>query len=329
MSGRLNAANLVALLLGVAGGFLLLEAGVRWRFEPPPPGPPILRNDDGFRDRDHPIENPEGLVRLAFIGDSYTFGQGVPLEQRFGERTAAALDEEWTEVRVDSLNFGRPGANVADVLRIYEGGVRHYRPEIVVYSFVLNDFSNPVLDAAFRQERDRILADHRARFPGLRTLAGRSRAAAVFDRLLFDSLSGIEEAQLEFLRGLYRTGPDRSRAQARIQRLTRLLARDPEFAVVVFMPYFLPDEAELDFYVEAREIVREAADRRGVAFLEVLPLLADRPFHEWWVSAADHHPNGAAHERIAVAVTRVIHERIGDSWSRFERRRERARNQDP
>lgn len=311
----------MALLVGLGLGLLLLEAGVRFRFPVPPPEAPVESNSTGFRDAEHIPAKPDGLMRIAFIGDSYTFGQGVRRDERFSERTAAALDETWPDVRVEMLNFGRPGANVADVLRIYEGGTAEFSPDIVVYSFVLNDFSTPAIDRRFRGERDRILEEHRARFPGLRWAADHLRTAAVLDRVLFDTTSGIEPAQLRFLEQLYQPGPDRDRMTAELTRLTRVLSREHLLSFVVFMPYFLPDEAALGFYSEARSIVAAAADRPRMEFVEVLPLLSERPFHEWWVSAADHHPNAAAHAVIAEALAAQILEITGNRWERFAQRR--------
>lgn len=56
-----------------------------------PNGP--LVNADGFRDRDYPIERSDAL-RIVAIGDSVTFGRGVPLE------------EAWSEVLEERLNSG-------------------------------------------------------------------------------------------------------------------------------------------------------------------------------------------------------------------------------
>lgn len=320
--------NVLAAALGLLVGLGLLELGIRWRFSPPPPHPPVSLNSIDFRDAEHPVDKPEGMVRIAFIGDSYTFGQGVEAEERFSDRVAARLDELWSDVRVVSLNFGRPGASTADVLRIYESGVQAFDPDIVVYSFVLNDFSNRELDLGFREERDRIRDEHRARFPGLRLASRWSRTAAVFDRLLFDTTSGIERAQLDFLASLYEPGPGRRRADARLQRLTRLMSRNHPLGLVVFMPYFLPEEESLPFYREARERVAESADRPRLEFVEVLPELIDRPYHEWWVSASDHHPNAAAHARIADLISERIRAQTGDSWRHFDRRRGRRLDDD-
>lgn len=321
MPRSLRAGNLAALALGVVVGLLLLEVGVRVLFPPPPPPLHVERNEMGFRDSEHPLAKPDGLVRIAFIGDSYTFGQGVPRTERYSERIADRLQSGYRDASVEMLNFGRPGASVSDVLHIFEGAALPFAPDIVVYGFVLNDFSDRPTDRAFRELRDQLLEQHRRRFPWLRALGGRLRTAAVLDRLLFDTTSGIEEAQLEFLRGLYRDG-DRFQGRLHVlDRLSRSMSRDSLLGVVVLMPYFLPDEADLDFYRRAREIVRQAAERPRMEFVEVLPALTDRPYYDWWVSADDHHPNAAAHAVIADLVARRILEATGHDWGRFVSRR--------
>lgn len=321
MSARLSAANLAALGLGLLLGMVVLEIGVRVLFAPPPPPPTPRRNTAGFRDIERVLDKPEGVVRMAFIGDSYTFGQGVERHDRFAERAGALLDESYRDATVETLNFGRPGADVQDVLRILEGAALHFDPDIVVYGFVLNDFSDRANDVTFRALRDELLEAHRRRLPGLRALGTRLRSAAVLDRILFDTTSGIEEAQLEFLRDLYRRGERFASRRRLLERLTRVLSRESLLGVVVLMPYFLPGEPDLEFYGRAREVVEQAAQRPRLEFIEVLPALGDRPYHEWWVSADDHHPNAAAHGIIGELIAERVLEHTGRDWGRFARRR--------
>lgn len=316
-----RAGNLAALALGCLLGLLALEVGVRVLFPPPPEPPRPGRNEAGFRDSEHVLEKPEGLVRIAFIGDSYTWGQGVDRSRRFSELAAERIDAGLRDASVEMLNFGRPGASVSDVLRILQGAALHYDPDIIVYGFVLNDFSDRQTDLAFRDLRDRLLQEHRQRFPGLRALGTRLRTAAVLDRVLFDTTSGIEEAQLEFLRDLYRDGKRFRQRRRVLERLARTLSRESLLSVLVLMPYFLPEEAELELYRRAREVVAEAADRPRLEMVEVLPALGERPYHEWWVSPDDHHPNAAAHAVIADLVAERVLEITGRDWGRFLERR--------
>jgi len=43
----------------------------------------IRINQDGFRDLDYPLKKSNNIYRIAVIGDSFTFGQGVELNQTY------------------------------------------------------------------------------------------------------------------------------------------------------------------------------------------------------------------------------------------------------
>ena len=68
-------------------------------------------NRDGFRDRDFPVERTKGAARIVCVGDSYTYGWGVNLEDSFPKQLERAL-EPGTEV----LNLGVFGYNADQCL---------------------------------------------------------------------------------------------------------------------------------------------------------------------------------------------------------------------
>jgi hypothetical protein len=65
----------------------------------------VACNTAGFRCR-HEVtpQPPPGTFRILLFGDSYTAGDGVNQDQRYGDRLEAALD------RAQVLNFGLPGS---------------------------------------------------------------------------------------------------------------------------------------------------------------------------------------------------------------------------
>jgi hypothetical protein len=108
-------------------------------------------NKDGFRDIDHSPEKDPGVFRIAVLGDSFTEGREVPLEQTFWK----VLESKMTEcvpadsTGVEVLGFGVNGYGAAQELMVLRDKVWKYNPDVVVLAFFTgNDVVNnePELD---------------------------------------------------------------------------------------------------------------------------------------------------------------------------------------
>jgi hypothetical protein len=63
-------------------------------------------NEHGFRGGDYEREKPPRTRRIALLGDSFTFGEGVRLEDTFGYRLQEILDRDQAAVEVLSFAVG-------------------------------------------------------------------------------------------------------------------------------------------------------------------------------------------------------------------------------
>ncbi len=83
-------------------------------------------NSAGFRDREYPLEKPAGTFRILLLGDSHTFGFGIPLEKHFSKILEGYF------ARVEVLNMGVNGYGVdQELLLLREKGLA-YQPDLVV-----------------------------------------------------------------------------------------------------------------------------------------------------------------------------------------------------
>jgi HEAT repeat protein/lysophospholipase L1-like esterase len=100
-----------------------------------PPGEEI--NGDGLRDRHHSVAGAEGVPRLAFLGDSVTFGAGIEAEEAYPQVLQRLLDAEGREVEV--FNVALWGWSTRQQRIAYRRLLRRYRPDRVVVGICLND----------------------------------------------------------------------------------------------------------------------------------------------------------------------------------------------
>ena len=98
---------------------------------------PISINSDGYRDREFSRTKTPGVERVVFLGDSITFGSGVPAEVRFSDLVGSELAPVGSAY--ESLNLAINDYTFHHYLQLVRKKVPRYDPEIVVIGFCLND----------------------------------------------------------------------------------------------------------------------------------------------------------------------------------------------
>ena len=102
-------------------------------------------NNAGFRDQDHTKEKPDGTLRIAVLGDSFSEALQVPLESTFWAVTEQVLQgcSQLGEQQIEVLNFGVAGYGTAQELLTLRHRVWDYNPDIVMLAFTIaNDISD-------------------------------------------------------------------------------------------------------------------------------------------------------------------------------------------
>jgi lysophospholipase L1-like esterase len=102
-------------------------------------GPPIRINHLGFREREIQAKNP-ARYRIAIVGDSLTWGQGLEEDERFSDLLERSLGS-----RYEVLNFGIPGDNLPEHLQVLEQALS-VSPDFVLLQLYINDFEMPGMD---------------------------------------------------------------------------------------------------------------------------------------------------------------------------------------
>jgi lysophospholipase L1-like esterase len=89
-------------------------------------------NSQGFLDDEHALAKAPGTRRVVVVGDSVAEGSGVERDERFTARLAGVLDAE-------VVTLARGGFGWREELVLFERQVFDYSPDVVVWSYVLND----------------------------------------------------------------------------------------------------------------------------------------------------------------------------------------------
>jgi lysophospholipase L1-like esterase len=99
----------------------------------------IALNDEGYRSAPFAAGKRLGVLRIACIGDSWTFGMNVNQDETYPARVAALLARETPARNVEILNFGVLGYTSFQGLQVLKNRALDLQPDVVIIGFGMND----------------------------------------------------------------------------------------------------------------------------------------------------------------------------------------------
>jgi lysophospholipase L1-like esterase len=99
----------------------------------------IALNSRGYRTGEYTAGKTPATVRIACIGDSWTFGMNVNQDETYPSRLAARLHDARPGSRFEVLNFGVLGYSSFQGLQLLKTRVLDLNPDVLAIGFGMND----------------------------------------------------------------------------------------------------------------------------------------------------------------------------------------------
>jgi GDSL-like lipase/acylhydrolase family protein len=250
-----------------------------------------------------------GPDRIAVLGDSFAFGEGVTDDHTFGYRLASLRQ---AMVRV----YAWSGADIEQIETQFRAAIDDavdLRLNHIIYVFVLND---PLKTAALEQEEAQIndfmnITWSRAFLADTsyvdRAVKGLGRRSLLWQRVARAAmLARATRKSIAWYRDVFdeSRNPPVIETFDRIQRMDRQArGRGIRFHLVVY-PLMLDFR---DYPLEsAHDAIRRLATERGIPIVDLLPAFERRAGEALTVHSIDLHPDARAHEIAADATAASI-----------------------
>jgi hypothetical protein len=271
-------------------------------------------NGLGFRGPEFRPAKAADTFRIMFLGDSFTFGEGVHFEDTYPEIAGALLQREFgDDRRIEALNFGVGGYNTTQSLQLMRMNLERFAPDVVVLGYVLNDAEPPLIayepatDSIARRPREQTVPEGIADPLPPDSLLYRFRSAQLVWQVF--SNRRTSRATLAHYRSIYEptsTGwLESRRALHEIGELCRV--HEIPFVVVLF-PILVELSEDYPFAEIHERVARAVADSGGIA-VDLFPSLRGMRARELWVHPTDQHPNERVHaiaaRRLAETILRI------------------------
>lgn len=254
-------------------------------------------NSKGYRDVEHPAEKLPGTRRVVVIGDSVAEGGGVGVFEGFASLLGKNLSRE--SVPHEIVILARSGYGTEQQIRLLETEAYTYEPDLILWSYVLNDPADPVHHNA---SGDRGAYYHRPSSYLLHALEGALFALRERWRAM-----GCPSEYHQLLHCAYR-----EKIEDSFQEIAAIARGHDVPLVVVLHPVFEKDR-EFESY-SLRDVnaqVTRAATRAGLPVIDLLRAYSNHPRDELrqahrtdWFDPW--HPNAKGHRVAATEIARAL-----------------------
>jgi len=276
-----------------------------------------LVNAAGMRGPEVARAKPPGVFRIAVLGDSVTFGRGVPDDAVFPRRLEESLNEARVLGRpVEVLNFGVGGYNTEQEVEAYRQKARPFDPDAVILTYVLNDAitTRAALGALAAREATKADADATAAEPSAEPalFSFSSRLLAWGSRRLAGAGEPAAKRRAPFVEESHADPEGWAMVTESFAELAALAREDGVPVLLVIVPMWI----DFDDYPFAALHGRIAASARraGLDVLDLHPVLEDADAVRYRLDPHDlTHPDAEGHAAIA----RAIHAHLArHGWTR-------------
>jgi hypothetical protein len=94
-------------------------------------------NSMGFTDKERSVKKPKGIYRIAVLGDSFIWGDGMPYEKIWSHKLEKRLLEKYDSIEV--ISWGHNGWSTLDEFTFYKERGKDFDVDLLIIGWVDND----------------------------------------------------------------------------------------------------------------------------------------------------------------------------------------------
>jgi hypothetical protein len=280
--------------------------GMRWKAEY------VQYNDLGYRDKEFTAEKEAGVYRIAVIGDSFGFGQGLPVADRFGDIIEAKLNQ--SGVRAEVYNFSLPGQTTQNELDTLQESVLPLNPDFILVQWLPNDFERQ--SETWVPRRVRLVSDYKLHLK----LRNSGVLYFLIDNLWFNLRPFFGYENFDYADNLLSPFQDPESEvatisfQPMVDFIAALNASGIDFAIALH-PLIRNDLGDGYTMQPLHDLVSAECSRANASCLDLTPPFAaygaEYDYSRLWVNRFDGHPGKEANQLVADYVLQHIGQ---ESW---------------
>ncbi|GEM_PF-3474682 len=321
--------NLIVLVVSLS--ILLLFVEMIFRVITPESSPGttygklIKRNRDGFREKEFAIPKPPKTYRVLMLGDSFTWGVGLNVEETIPKLLEMHLSKEFARANIEVVNASNPGDNTVEQLLLLKDKGIKYDPDMIILIYNLNDIAfDPALTEATYDETKVVPVVQVDAGENITKFSERKRIRGVilwFERRskfvqflvprvghLLRRMGLLKSVEFSWVQKIFQGFQDENPGWIESKKALKEIAnisRDKDAALIVAI---YPLLVELDDYkgYEAHATICSYLKSIEVSVIDLLTVFENKNGPSYWINFLDGHPNAEAHRLATGALLPIV-----------------------
>lgn len=273
-------------------------------------------NSSGFRGGEFKPEKDTSVFRIAFLGDSFTFGEGVKDEDVFSEKIVKNLSEKYSKLKFEAYNFGVGGYNTSQSLFLLKNLVLQTKPDIVVLGYNIND-AEPELfyidyneNAVSRRPRETKVHEGLADKNPPKTFSTKFNLGKLIWK--FMNQKKQNDKTIRYYQNLYKeTNSDWLATKQSLAEFQQVCSQNNIHCCIALLPLLYQLDGAYPFQNIHEQVKAELlkSNIENTLVIDLLPAFSGKKDVDLWVHPTDQHPNEIAHSIIADELSRLLSEK--------------------
>ena len=242
----------------------------------------IKTNRQGLRDKEYAIEKPKNTFRVAVIGDSYTFGDGVSMEEAYHSVTETQLNLLSDSIQFEFINFGIAGYDLLNYLGVIEKKALEYNPDLILIGFCGNNDDDLPEKRQYTERFTKFkYTDYRFFIRNFQLV----RTVANFIGMQKRKKNEINKNEKHFRKVAF--------VKDMFSQFNKI---KKEYKTPILVYYLSMNDAD----PEKAKMINELCKKNNLEFVDSSPIVSKiNDISEYWFHPTDHHPNAAMHQLYA------------------------------
>ncbi|OGG27368.1 hypothetical protein A2960_00180 [Candidatus Gottesmanbacteria bacterium RIFCSPLOWO2_01_FULL_39_12b] len=267
-------------------------------------------NKIGFRGSDFSITKTPNVKRFIFLGDSFTFGEGVYDEDTYPEKFSKFIGEKkiFGSEEIEAINLGVGGYNTQQEWTLLKNYADQLKPDYIVIGYVLNDAEpylfTPMGEGMVRKNRENTIPENLSTIIEAPFLIKISR----LNKLIWQTYQKNKRTQqlTTYYLSLYE---DDQLDWISTKKIIAEIGKYSQTQKIPMIIVIFPILYRLDQYYPFNVIhdkLHQLFKQNNLTYIDLLPLFLGKKDQDLWVHPTDQHPNELVHEVAAQALVKMF-----------------------
>ncbi len=280
-------------------------------------------NSFGLRGPEISMDKPDGITRIAVLGDSWAFGWGVNQDEVVTAVLEKRLNES-SDRKFEVINFSLYGYSLQQEEAVLAGKVLAFEPDFVIFAFNINDLEglrlvpqNKGLNRDKKKGGDgmqkRDMPFKRRLFKAVREIEKFGNQHSHLFRLIDNALRGLAiylhfenpGKQLHYERFYKADTREFQFLENAYRRIRKIADKEKVKVCIIYFPW-MNELTQNNPYIESFEKVKKVAEQEGFLTMNLFPYYRGQDVSELRISNIDGHPTALGHEIAADAIKGFI-----------------------